>query len=260
MKNLIKITCIFLSIFICIFTQAQVKRYTTANAHSHNDYLNDMPFYRAFKNGFGSIEADIFPVKGILNVAHRKSEIQPGRTLKSLYLNPLLNELASDSSRRLKLLVDIKEDYKIALQLLIQELQPLKQYLSSPQVPNRLTILISGQRPPPAEYKNYPDYILFDDDLKLYHTPEEWNRVGLVSLPFVKLSSWKGEGSIRNKDKSSLRHTIDSVHAAGKQIRFWASPDTKTSWMQQMKMRVDLIGTDKIDELANFLRSRSVVF
>ncbi len=53
-----------------------------------------------------------------------------------------------------------------------------------------LTILISGERPPPSEYKNYPNYISFDNDLCIFHTPAKWERVGLVSLSFQRYSHW----------------------------------------------------------------------
>ncbi len=232
------------------------KKYTTSNLHSHNDYENDTPFYRAYKNGYGSIEADIFPVNGNLLVAHKKEEIQGHRTLKALYLEPLLKELSANTSGRINLLVDIKNDYRVALPMLIRELGPLKQYLSTQQVANRLTIIISGTQPPPAEYVNYPDYIYFDDDLKLPHSPEEWKRVALVSLPFNKRSSWKGENRIPREDLKRLRRTVDSAHSADKMIRFWAAPDNIPGWKLQMKLHTDFIGTDKIDELGNFVRSR----
>lgn len=119
-----------------------------------------------------------------------------------------------------------------------------------------MTILISGERPPPAEYKNYPDYIFFDDDLNLQHNPEEWKKVGQVSLSFERYSAWKDENIPDDKGKKILKHIIDSVHQAAKTIRFWAAPDNENSWQMQMKLGVDLIGTDKIDELANFLNSR----
>jgi alkaline phosphatase len=117
-------------------------------------------------------------------------------------------------------------------------------------------ILISGSRPPPAEYKNYPAYIFFDDDRKLYHNNAEWERVGQVSLPFIKLSAWKGEGLLEKKEKKLIKRTVDSVHRTGKTIRFWAAPDNEASWKMQMKLGVDLIGTDKIDELAYILKKR----
>jgi alkaline phosphatase len=247
---------VFISIVFLLTATAQQKKYTVYNAHAHNDYIHAVPFYTAYNAGFGSIEVDIFPVNGILCVAHYKSDIQPGRTLKSLYLDPLLKELAINNSRPLKLLVDLKENYAVSLPLLIQELEPLRPYLFTLEESKPLIILISGNRPPPAEYKNYPSYIFFDDDRKLYHTKAELERVGQVSLPFVKFSSWKGDGSLERKSKKLLKHTIDSVHRAGKTIRFWAAPDNEASWLMQMKLRVDLIGTDKIDELAKFLRRR----
>ncbi|HZW64888.1 MAG TPA: hypothetical protein VFF23_04315, partial [Hanamia sp.] len=129
-----------------------------------------------------------------------------------------------------------------------------KKYLVSDKNPqNPLTILISGERPPPAEYKNYPYYIFFDDDLKLLHSSAEWKRVGLVSLSFQRYSSWNGEGEIPAADRQILAHVTDSVHQAGKKIRFWAAPDNQNSWRRQMDLDVDLIGTDKIQELSSFL-------
>ena len=257
MRDLIKFFWLAAFLFVNSFVIAQPKKFTAANAHSHNDYLNNQPFQRAYKNGFGSIEVDIFPVNGILCVAHSKDEIQPQQTLKSLYLDPLLNELTTNNSRPIKLLVDIKEDYGLSLDLLTREIDPLKQYLSTPNKRKPITMLISGKRPTPAEYKTYPDYVFFDDDLKLSHTISEWERVGQVSLEFTKFSTWKGKSSIEPEDKNLLRQVIDSVHRAGKTIRFWAAPDNKASWILQMELGVDLIGTDKIDKLANFLRRRS---
>ena len=253
-----KFYCLVLAYcFFSLTVKAQERIVTTANVHAHNDYIHPVPFYTAYRAGFGSIEADIFPVNGILCVAHSKSGIQPQRTLKSLYLDPLLQELKADSSRRLKLLIDIKENYEVSLHLLIGEVEPLSQYLTTPQRKRSLTILISGSRPSPAEYKNYPGYIFFDDDLKLRHTAEEWKRVGLVSLSFQRFSSWMGKDSLEQEDKRRIKHVIDSVHLAGKPIRFWAAPDNERSWIMQIEFGVDLVGTDKIDEFANFLRSRA---
>jgi alkaline phosphatase len=231
------------------------KKYSVMNAHSHNDYLNVSPFLAAYNEGFGSIEADIFPVNGVLYVAHKKEAIQTKNTLKALYLEPLLATLSTDSSRQLNLLVDIKENHALALSLLIEELQPLMKYLATPGRARNLTISISGERPPPADYGKYPDYIFFDDDLKLKHSPDQWKRVHLVSLPFDKISKWKGAGPIPANDGKQLRKVIDSVHAAGKPFRFWAAPDTIPAWRKQQKLGVDLIGTDKVTELGSFLKN-----
>jgi alkaline phosphatase len=255
MKYVKNIIAFAILIFICNYTWAQ--KYTVANAHAHNDYIHKVPFYTAFDAGFGSIEADIYPVNGVLLVAHGKRDIKVENTLKSLYLDPILNKLAQDSTRHLKLLIDIKENYKLSLQLLLEELKPLNKYLFSPENPvNPITILISGERPPPSEYKNYPSYIFFDDDLRSPHSSEEWKRVGQVSLSFERYSKWKGRDTISSNDKSILKKVVDSVHQSGKTIRFWAAPDTESSWKLQMQLRADIIGTDQIPELTNFLKEK----
>ena len=253
MKYVQKIIAFAVLSFICNYTWAQ--KYTVANAHAHNDYIHKVPFYTAFDAGFGSIEADVYPVNGVLLVAHGKKDIKAENTLKSLYLDPLLNKLAQDSTRKLKLLIDVKENYKLSLQLLLEELKPLNKHLFSPKNPlNPVTILISGERPPPSEYKNYPSYIFFDDDLRLPHSSEEWKRVGQVSLSFERYSKWKGAGPISPNDKSILQKVVDSVHQSGKTIRFWAAPDTESAWKLQMQLGADLIGTDEIPELATLLK------
>lgn len=255
-KRAIFFLLICLNLF-SIHSFAQEKHYTVANAHAHNDYMHPVPFHTAFNAGFGSIEADVFPVNGVLLVAHSDTALQSKNTLKDLYLDPLLQELKHHKDRKVNLLIDIKKNYKPSLQLLIKELEPLKKYLFSYNDKSKpLTILISGERPPPAEYKNYPGYIFFDDDLRLHHTAQEWKRVGLVSLSFERYSSWNGKGELPEKDKDVLKNVIDSVHRAGKKIRFWAAPDNENSWATQMKLGVDFIGTDKIQQLSEFLEKR----
>lgn len=241
---------ILLSSGLCFEAIAQRIVYSVQNAHSHNDYVNKLPLVTAYDAGFGSIEADVFPVNGKLYVAHDKASINFERSLQSLYLEPLLSRLSADKSRKLILLIDIKENHKLSLPILIRELAPLQPVMKNGQ----LQIIISGSRPAPAEFLNYPDYIHFDDDQSRRSSPEQWERVGLVSLRFSKLSSWKGEGKISRADLSRIKNTVDSVHKSGKKIRFWDTPDNPQAWKKFMKLRIDLIGTDKISELAAFIR------
>jgi alkaline phosphatase len=244
--------CIFIFLFFSVFiASAQPKGYSSANAHSHNDYENSIPFYLAYENGYGSIEADVFLVNDTLFVAHNRQDIRADRTFRSLYLLPLLRAMDA-GKRKLILLVDVKDDYKLTLPVLIKELQPIRKYVTSVHKRKSITVVISGNRPPPAEYINYPDYILFDDDLRLPHSTDQWKRVGLVSLQFSRLSRWNGNEELKNEDSLILKRTIDSVHTSGKKIRFWAAPDNEASWKLQETLGVDLVGTDKIRELAVF--------
>src|SRR5476649_1376649 len=154
----------------CLVGYTQTAKYT----HSHNDYNNTIPFYKAFYAGFNSIEADVFYIDGKLLVAHDRKYISPERSLKELYLDPLVYALQKDTARRVCLLIDVKDDYNIILPALIKELKPLSGLLMSKDHPGKIKILISGNRPGPKEYKNYPDYLFFDDDLILPHTKTEW--------------------------------------------------------------------------------------
>ncbi len=236
----------------------QTNENSLPHAHAHNDYLHPVPFYTAYNAGFGSIEADVYPVNGVLCVAHDTGNISPARNLKALYLDPLLSELQKNPIRKLKLLIDIKKNYTESLKLLAGEVEQLKKYLFTPANPNNpLTILVSGDRPLPILYKNYPDYLYFDDDLKQDHTASEWKRVGQVSLSFERFSSWKGDHKMENKERKVLRRLVNKVHKKGKTIRFWGAPDNPLSWKTQAELKVDLIGTDKIEQLSDFLKENA---
>lgn len=254
MNRISYILFLLVVLFFYAGSTAQEKLYTPANGHAHNDYLNKQPFYEAYRSGFGSIEADIFPVNGVLHVAHHQNEIRPGATLQSLYIKPLQQVLRDGKKRPLILLIDIKADHQTSLSLLQKEIEPLKAYLNEPGKPGPVTIVISGERPSPEDYKNFPLYIYFDADLKKDHTQEQWSRVALVSLAFNRISKWKGETEPAVNELEPVKNIIDSVHGLGKPIRFWAAPDTKLSWQWQKRLGVDLVGTDRIQELYSILR------
>src|SRR3954469_23899482 len=113
MKKVFFIFCLCISIDVF----AQQHNYTAANAHSHNDYEQPNPFYQAWQNGFGSIEADIFLHDGKLLVAHEVRELISNRSLDSLYLKPLQAAIENNKgypyaykNKQLQLLIDVKSD------------------------------------------------------------------------------------------------------------------------------------------------------
>ncbi len=234
------------------------KVYTIADAHSHNDYKNSIPFYRAYNDGFGSIEADVYAINGRLLVAHDEEEVTPQRSLKILYTDPLVEKLKQDTARRLRLLIEIKKDYTVTLPLVIEELKPLAQYLSYSGHPGRLSIVMTGKVPPPEVMTNYPDWMMFDLDHldSTVYTKKQLAKVALVSLQFSLYSKWDGLSPIEKADVQRLKRIIDTVHALHKKIRFWDAPDVPACWVQLMKLHVDVIGTDHLDELAAFLKKK----
>ena len=61
--------------------------------HSHNDYWRREPLFQAIRAGCTGVEADIFSFNDELYVAHTHSGIRLNRTLKTLYLEPLMEIL-----------------------------------------------------------------------------------------------------------------------------------------------------------------------
>lgn len=259
MNKLIKTICILVALLsVANIATAQKKQvYTVADAHAHNDYANKNPFYGAYDKGFGSIEADVFAVNGKLMVAHSEKDIRVERTLKNMYIDPLVKKLKVDTARQLRLLIDLKEDYHILMPLIINELQPLMGYTVVNGLPGRLHVTITGGVPPAAELANYPTWLVFDVDHITGFNPQQWQRIGLLSYNFTKYSQWKGSGKISKLETAKLIGVIDSVHNAGKKIRFWETPDNKTAWNALINLGVDVIGTDKVEELGNFLNNRN---
>ena len=87
-------------------------------AHAHNDYEHPRPLFDALDCGFGSVEADIWLVKGELLVAHDFFQLRSERTLEKLYLAPLRERVKANGGRVYKdgpafyLMIDVKSDAK----------------------------------------------------------------------------------------------------------------------------------------------------
>lgn len=74
-------------------------------AHAHNDYEHELPLFDALDHWLKSVEADIWLVDGELLVAHDQDQVQPGRTLRSLYLDPMQTVVAQNNGSKLRSIV-----------------------------------------------------------------------------------------------------------------------------------------------------------
>lgn len=247
----------FFILYTFLMAQAQ---YTSLNAHSHNDYAQKTPFFLAYNAHFGSIEADIWAVDGELYVAHVKSEITAERTLDQLYLEPIATQFKNnkgqawkDSQETFQLLIDLKTEVEPTLSLLVEKLKKHPTIFDATVNKNAVRITITGNRPEPSKFKNYPAFIFFDGNVSLKYDPSELKRVALYSENLAKFTSWKGLESIPALEEGRLREVIDSIHGLNKKIRFWNSPDAPAAWKKWMELKVDIINTDHIQELSTFL-------
>lgn len=224
----------------------------STKVHSHNDYLQNVPFWAAFDGKANSIEVDVFLRNDSLFVTHHESEIIPNKTIEALYLKPMKKAFTSDidGKRKLQLLIDIKSEAKPTLDRLIEVLKQFHELTNN----NAISLVISGNRPLPEEYVQYPEFILFDhqslDDLK---DPELWKKVAVISLPFYKYSKWEGKSAISDSDYVEIKNIVAKAHTYNKPFRFWATPDTKIAWKTLAQLGIDFINTDKPTECAAYI-------
>jgi alkaline phosphatase len=223
--------------------------------HSHNDYLQDVPFWIAYANKLESIEADVILMDNELYVAHEKESIQKDRTLVSLYLDPIRKafELNLGPPRTFQLLIDIKTEPYTTLKKLEEVLKDFGDILTGNHA--KVNIVISGNRPLPDEYGNYPHYMQFDYQSITAVSDLPLDKIALVSLNFNKLSTWKGNDKMMRQEEEELKKAIEIAHSLNKPIRFWATPDTQKAWKTLLDLGVDYINTDKPFEARHYLET-----
>lgn len=247
-------TLLFLIFCGVALTNAHAQQLSIPKVHSHNDYHQGIPFWTAYIAGAASIEADIFLLDSTLFVTHHKREIIRNRTLKTLYLDPLntILELGFES-RPLVLLIDVKSEPYATLDALVTLLKDYPELINHPQ----LEIIISGSRPKPCEFKNYPPFLLFD-----YQSREPLpscgalEKIGMISFSFRTFSRWDGNGPLPDEDRTKLNARIQEAHRMKKSIRFWATPDTVTAWEVLASLGVDYINTDAPMQCVRFFENR----
>ena len=245
MNTSVYVRLIILLSFFSISALAQ----TDYEIHSHNDYEQEFPFWNAYVNGLESIEIDVFLRKDALYVTHAETEILPANSIENLYLDPLSALAKNGKLREVQILIDVKSDPYKTLEKLVKTIENRPELAKN----QNLHFVISGNRPKPSEYKNYPDFIQFDhqslDDLNSI----DLKKVALVSASFSGYSVWNGLGRMTEADLVKVKTAIEKAHSVNKPFRFWAAPDTKTAWSLFAALGVDYINTDHPAQAAKYL-------
>lgn len=252
MKNFVSVLS---GVLLAASANAQIRQYTMAAAHSHNDYERATPFYAAASLQFGSIEADIHLKEGVIYVAHDPSAITPFRTFKEMYLQPVLRQFAlyngkpyADNSP-MQLLIDIKTEGSPTLQALQTLLLPYRQYFDRSTNPSAVKLVISGNLPPMAEWEKFDPIFFFDGRPDSVYPAALKSRIAMLSVDFGQYSKWNGKGTLVPAEMKKVTQVIDQVHQQGYPFRFWGAPSTRSTYYKLMDMGVDWIGTDHPEEL-----------
>jgi len=221
-------------------------------AHAHNDYEHERPFYEAFSLGFGSIEVDVYAINGQLLVAHDIKDIKASRTFQNLYLEPLVKVLESGKAGNYhQLLIDSKTSADSTMPLLLKAIEPFKDLI----LKNKFRIVISGNRPAVSDYVKYPSWITFDGRSNEEVPAFLASHVVLESEAFYKFGFWNGSSPMTPALRDKLKVYVDKVHASGRVVRLWATPESILAYQVLLDLGVDYIGTDQLGAFAAYMKA-----
>ncbi|MEV0780180.1 phosphatidylinositol-specific phospholipase C/glycerophosphodiester phosphodiesterase family protein [Streptomyces sp. NPDC050433] len=239
-------------------------------AHAHNDYLHERPLHDALSHHFTSVEADIFLVDGELLVAHEPETLDPTRTLRSLYLDPLRERVRANGGavyrghhRPVQLLIDIKTDGAATYLELHRQLRAYRSMLSTYSHGavryGAVTPVISGDRAArvPMEAQRVR-HAFYDGRLDDLGSAARASFVPLISSNWTTSFTWQGVGAFPAAERTELRRIVDTAHRRGQRVRFWATPDLAgpardAVWSELLDAGVDHINTDDLAGLESFL-------
>lgn len=266
--NAPKITALLFLMLFAVPLAVKSQQIILANAFAHNDYRHKRPLLDAQKNGYTHIEADVFLHHNRLVVAHINPYFKGKRTLENLYLAPLFEQACKNNGaihegydKPVTLMIDIKTDAKktyAALKILLEKYRPILSSYDTGKVTNRaVTIILSGNKPYDDVRKETSRLAFIDEDLRKVDRDTIANVTRMASCKYSKLLKWKGNGEISDREKKRLLNYVTLAHKNGDQVRLWASPDNKAVWKEILSCGVDLINTDKLVALKNFLVAQS---
>ena len=240
--------------------------------HAHNDYEHGRPLFDALEHGFTSVEADVWLVDGELLVAHDRENAQPGKTLASLYLDPL-DKLVQQEGHSvypgwdgsLQLLIDIKSDGESTYAAIEQELRKhpalMTLYSKGKVSTGPVTAVISGNRPLTTMQAEDKRYGFFDGRSADLASGMPSALMPLISDNWTKLFTWQGVGPMPEAERAKLHAYVADAHAKGYRVRFWATPDQpgearEALWTELRRAGVDHINTDDLAALETFLKAQ----
>ena len=238
-------------------------------AHAHNDYEHERPLLDALDHGFTSVEADVWLVDGELLVAHDREDVQPGRTLESLYLDPLAARARQHDGSvypgwkgTFQLLIDVKSEarptYRAVHDALRAHSSTMTQYAATRTQQRAVDAVISGNRDLAYMEAQSVRFAGYDGRLADLGTGLDDDLMPLVSDNWTRHFTWQGVGPMPEQERAKLHDIVEDAHDAGYRVRFWATPDAdlpnrEAVWHELLDAGVDHINTDDLPGLQEFL-------
>ncbi|MHC4166330.1 MAG: exo-alpha-sialidase [Planctomycetota bacterium] len=275
MKNthIVVLVCwVSLSLFSCRSYPGIGAVVPLPRAHAHNDYRHERPLHDALAHGFTGVEADVFLVDDDLFVAHDRHEITPERTLRGLYLDPLRERVGKNGGRvyrdgpQVTLLIDIKSEavptYRALHRILTEYRDIFTSFGSDGRSDRAVLAVISGNRTYELMASQKVRYAGYDGRLTDLQSDARADLMPLISDRWTAHFKWRGVGEMPAAERRKLRDIVQVSHEKGRRVRFWATPDNRSParealWRELVSAGVDLINTDDLEGLRQFLLSNA---
>ena len=235
--------------------------------YAHNDYEHRRPLFDALDNGFCSVEADVFVVDDQLLVGHVRQDLRPERTLEKLYLDPLRDRIKANGGKVYKdgptifLLIDVKTEAKATWAALAKVLPRYDDILSVTRAnkfePRAVTVVISGNCDRASISAQEVRYAGIDGRLTDLDSEAAPDLIPWISAAWGSYFKWKGDGAMPVAELTKLKELVAKAHQHKRLVRFWGTPEIPAFWEQLLTAGVDLINTDKLQELKKFLIDRA---
>ena len=256
---------------------------TPIPCHSHNDYLREHPLIDALSNGCISVEADIWQegdMKDDLRVGHAKKSLKDDRTLKTLYINPIIQRLqaangekrtipnlqgqwngmfAMKSNQTLVLLIDFKTGNEATWSTLMNALKPFRDggWLSHWDLrrqhfqPGPITMVASGastldevMRQTFGNSTSLRRDIFLDAPLANLGSDNQYNRSN---------SYYASTNYGKSADEKTIKSQIAAARKSQLISRYWNAPDDYLAaagfWPE---LKADGVGIFNTDHLTHF--------
>jgi hypothetical protein len=183
--------------------------------------------------------------------------------LQSLYLDPLRAWVARHEGAvypggpPLILLIDIKTDgaatYRVLRDVLAQYADILTSVENGKLHEGAVTAVISGNRDWDLIAADHPRYAGIDGRMGDLARNVSAALMPLVSDRWGTHFRWNGTGDMPADERARLRELVSLAHQQGRLIRFWGTPEVPELWQELVDAQVDLINTDRLSRLRDFL-------
>ncbi|KAJ7243145.1 hypothetical protein B0H12DRAFT_1236468 [Mycena haematopus] len=222
--------------------------------HSHNDYLQSVPFWNALNLSIMSVEADVWWQSNQLFVAHTSGAIDKTKTLQSLYLDNILGIInGTVASITPFILIDMKSDGPTTFQPVFNAFQPLRAgghlttYANGVLTQGAVTVVGTGNTPLASVVASNPRDIFFDADIQqLYSTKPgvglEWGPeiAPLASVDYSSVSS-----------TAQMQALVLNAHDFKIRSRFWDTSANVGTWNTFWAAGSDWVNADDLLAVSN---------